>query len=212
MPPEAHQEYGFRAGEPVVFLRGSRRSGGFSIGRFEKIEQSKVPLHLRAFGLGKIGMDSQIVIPLEASIQPGDRLLAVRGSGMALNLLTRGPIYALALKHVEIEIFGGRISKMELLNDLIASIREDAPVRSILVGAHWTVVCSRRCGMASTILGNKPHGHEKVRYVGHLQERSALELVEFARSDNLLEASIGVAAINSLTHRDKRSALFLLVT
>jgi uncharacterized protein (DUF4213/DUF364 family) len=87
---------------------------------------------------------------------------------------------------------------MELLDDLIASISEDAPVRAILVGAHWTVVCSRRCGMASTILGNKPHGHEKVRDVGHLQERSALELAGFARSDNLLEASIGVAAINSL--------------
>ncbi len=87
---------------------------------------------------------------------------------------------------------------MELLNDLIASIREDAPVRSILVGAHWTVVCSRSCGMASTILRDKPHGHEKVRDVGRLHERSALELAEFARSDNLLEASIGVAAINSL--------------
>jgi uncharacterized protein (DUF4213/DUF364 family) len=87
---------------------------------------------------------------------------------------------------------------MELLNNLIASIREDAPLRSILVGAHWTVVCSRRCGMASTVLGNKPHGHERVRDVGRLQERSALELAEFARSDNLLEASIGVAAINSL--------------
>jgi uncharacterized protein (DUF4213/DUF364 family) len=87
---------------------------------------------------------------------------------------------------------------MNLLNDLIASIREDAPLRSILVGAHWTVVGSRSCGMASTILGNKPHGHERVRDVGRLQERSALELAEFARSDNLLEASIGVAALNSL--------------
>jgi hypothetical protein len=111
LPPEAYQEYGFRAGEPVAFLCGSRRSGGFSIGRLEKIEQSKVPLHLHAFGLGKVGMDGQIEIPLEAGIQPGDRLLAVRGSGMALSLLTRGPIYALALKHAEIEAFGGRIYK-----------------------------------------------------------------------------------------------------
>jgi uncharacterized protein len=87
---------------------------------------------------------------------------------------------------------------MELLNDLIASIHEDAPVRSILVGAHWTVVCSRGCGMASTILGNKPHGHERVHHVGHLHERSALELADLARSENPLEASIGVAAINSL--------------
>jgi uncharacterized protein (DUF4213/DUF364 family) len=96
---------------------------------------------------------------------------------------------------------------MDLLNDLISSIHEDAPVRSILVGAHWTVVCSRRCGMASTILGNKPHGHEKVRDVGRLQERSALELAEFARSDNLLEACIGVAAINSLLEVNEADAV-----
>jgi uncharacterized protein (DUF4213/DUF364 family) len=96
---------------------------------------------------------------------------------------------------------------MELLNDLIASIDGDAPVRSILVGAHWIVVCSRHCGMASTILGDKPHGHEKVRDVGHLHERSALELAEFARSDNLLEASIGVAAINALLEVDDAQAV-----
>lgn len=87
---------------------------------------------------------------------------------------------------------------MKLLDDLIASIDNDAQVRRVLVGAHWTVVCSRRCGMASTILGNKPHGHEKVRDVGHLEHKSALELAKYAQSDNLLEASIGVAAINSL--------------
>jgi hypothetical protein len=111
LPPEAYQEYGFRAGEPVFFLRGSRRSGGFSIGRLEKLEQSEVPLYLRAFGQGKVGPGGQIEIPLEAGVQSGDRLLAVRGSGWALGLLTRGPIYALALKHPEVESFGGRISK-----------------------------------------------------------------------------------------------------
>lgn len=96
---------------------------------------------------------------------------------------------------------------MNLLDDLITSIHEDAPVRSILVGAHWTVVCSRRCGMASTVLGNKPHGHERVRQVGHLHEKSVLELAEFARSDNLLEASIGVAAINALLEVDEAQAV-----
>ncbi len=96
---------------------------------------------------------------------------------------------------------------MKLLNDIIASIQEDAPVRRVLVGAHWTVVCSRHCGMASTILGNKPHGHEKVRDVGQLENKSALELAEYARSDNLLEASIGIAAINSLLEIDVTHAV-----
>jgi hypothetical protein len=108
LPPEAYQEYGFRAGEPVFFLRGSRRSGGFSIGRQEKLEQSEIPLHRCAFYQGEIGPDGQIDLPPNAGVQPGDRLLAARGSGMALGLLTRGPIYESALIHPEVESFGGR--------------------------------------------------------------------------------------------------------
>lgn len=98
---------------------------------------------------------------------------------------------------------------MKLIDELLANLTDDAPVRSVLVGAHWTVVCSRGCGMASTLMGTKPHGHEKVRDVGRLQEKSARELAEYARSDNLLEASLGVAAINSLLEIDPRQAVEL---
>jgi uncharacterized protein (DUF4213/DUF364 family) len=96
---------------------------------------------------------------------------------------------------------------MTLLNDLLATLHQDAAVRTVLVGAHWTVVCSRHCGMASTILGNKPHGHDKVRQVGQLHQKSARDLAEFTRSDIPLEASIGVAAINSLIEMDERQAV-----
>ena len=86
---------------------------------------------------------------------------------------------------------------MSILDDLLASLPDDdAPVRNVLVGVHWTVVCGRHCGMASTITGEKPHGHEQVQDVGRLHLRSARKLAEYARSDNLLEASIGVAAIS----------------
>jgi uncharacterized protein (DUF4213/DUF364 family) len=95
---------------------------------------------------------------------------------------------------------------MRIVEELLSSLGEDVPVRSVLVGAHWTVVCSRHCGMASTILGEKPHGHEKVREVGRLHQRSALELAGYARSENPLEASLGVAAINSLLEIDGRQA------
>jgi hypothetical protein len=87
---------------------------------------------------------------------------------------------------------------MDIMSDLLASLPGDAPVRNVLVGAHWTVVCSRHCGMASTIQGEKPHGHEKVREVGNLHKKTAYQLAEYALSDVMLEASIGVAAINSL--------------
>jgi uncharacterized protein (DUF4213/DUF364 family) len=43
--------------------------------------------------------------------------------------------------------------------------------------------------------------------VGHLHEKSARELVEYACSDNLLEASIGLAAINSLLEVDESQAV-----
>lgn len=95
---------------------------------------------------------------------------------------------------------------MNILDDLLDSLDLDAPVRTVLVGVHWTVVCSRFCGLASTFVGEKSHGHDPARSVGHFHEKSARELAECARSDNLLEASIGVAAINSLLAVDESGA------
>jgi hypothetical protein len=48
-----------------------------------------------------------------------------------------------------------------------------------------------------------------VRGAGHLHERSALELAELARSDSLLEASIGLAAINALLDVDQEACVEL---
>jgi uncharacterized protein (DUF4213/DUF364 family) len=96
---------------------------------------------------------------------------------------------------------------MSILDDLLARLPDDASVRSVLVGAHWTVVCSRNCGLASTITGDKPHAHEHVRDVGRLHLKSARELAEYARSDNPLEASLGMATINSLLEVDERNAV-----
>lgn len=88
---------------------------------------------------------------------------------------------------------------MSILDDLLTSLNSvDVPVRSVLVGAHWTVVCSRHCGMASTLMSSHPHGHTQIRDAGRLHQKSARELAELARSTELMEASIGVASINSL--------------
>jgi uncharacterized protein (DUF4213/DUF364 family) len=96
---------------------------------------------------------------------------------------------------------------MDLLEALLDSLTQDAPVRALLAGAHWTVVCSRHCGLASTLLGDEPHAHSKVRVVGRLHQKSARQLAELARSDIPLEASIGVAAINSLLDVDESQAV-----
>ena len=96
---------------------------------------------------------------------------------------------------------------MNILDDLLSSLNYDAPVRSILVGAHWTVVCSRHCGMAATLMDSHAHGHSQVRDVGRLHTKTARELAEYAYSDNLLEASLGVAAINSLMDVDESRSI-----
>ncbi len=92
---------------------------------------------------------------------------------------------------------------MAILDELLDSLDHDAPVRSIWVGVHWTCVCSRYGGLASTLTGDSPHGHDSVRDVGHLHEKSARELAEYARSENPLEVSIGFAALNSLLEVDE---------
>lgn len=102
IPPEAYHEYGFQAGESVLFLRGSRRSGGLAVGRLERVPQI---LRGRVLGHGQMGENGQVVAPPETDVRPGSRLLAVRGSGVAVSFLTQGPIYAEALKHPELETF-----------------------------------------------------------------------------------------------------------
>ena len=96
---------------------------------------------------------------------------------------------------------------MNILDDLINSLSVDAPVRSVLVGARWTVVGSRYCGMVATLMDNHAHGHSQVRDAGRLHTKTARELAEYIRSDNLLEASLGMAAINSLIDVDESLAV-----
>jgi uncharacterized protein len=89
-----------------------------------------------------------------------------------------------------------------ILNELLNNLNMDVSIRSVLVGAHWTVVCSRYCGMAASMRSDHPHGDMQVRDVGRLHEKSARELAELAFSTELMEASIGVAAINSMLDVD----------
>jgi uncharacterized protein (DUF4213/DUF364 family) len=96
---------------------------------------------------------------------------------------------------------------MSILDDLVNKLNMDTPVRSVLVGAHWAVVCSRYCGMAATQSSNRPHGHEQVHDAGRLHQKSMRELTELAYSTQPLEAAIGVAAINSMLEVDESLAV-----
>jgi uncharacterized protein (DUF4213/DUF364 family) len=92
----------------------------------------------------------------------------------------------------------------KLIQSLLQALpTEPVPVSRVVVGVHWTLVSSTTCGLASTLVGCGPHGHSRMRDVGLLNQKSAQELAQWVLSDNLLEASVGMAAINSLVGVDE---------
>jgi uncharacterized protein (DUF4213/DUF364 family) len=89
-----------------------------------------------------------------------------------------------------------------VLDNLISSLSGDSVVREVHTCVFWTAVLSKHCGLASTF--HEPHPeHRPVKKAGSLTQLSALKLAQYARSDNVLEASIGMAAINSLIDIDE---------
>jgi uncharacterized protein (DUF4213/DUF364 family) len=88
---------------------------------------------------------------------------------------------------------------MKILDDLISALDTEAKVRDIRLGLFHTAVLARHCGLAATLprdaLRQEP---PSVREPGCLSEKGMPELVRMAYSDSLLEAVIGMAAINSL--------------
>ncbi|MDD5590393.1 MAG: DUF364 domain-containing protein [Dehalococcoidales bacterium] len=91
---------------------------------------------------------------------------------------------------------------MKLLDDLIATLKGNSMIREVYSCAFWTAVVSKNCGLSSTFRGDHPH-HGMVREAGALRGKPALEIARYAQSDNLLEASIGMAAVNSLIDVDE---------
>lgn len=87
---------------------------------------------------------------------------------------------------------------MKIIDDLIASLDTQATVRDIRVGPFQTAVLSRYCGIASTQLESRQHGQYPVAEAGSLIGKSALEMARLAYSPNPVEATIGLATINSL--------------
>jgi hypothetical protein len=96
---------------------------------------------------------------------------------------------------------------MKILDRLIDSLEgEDCRVREVRCCAFWTAVTTRHTGLSTTYRtfeGGESAHQPGVRDVGRLTEKPARELVELARSANTLEASIGMAAINSLIEVDE---------
>ncbi len=108
IPPEAWDEYRFQVGDEVLFLPGSQRSGGLGLSHPRLLADVSGPLASRALAQGRIEEIGWVLVPAAVGVQPGGRLLAVRGSGRALGFVARGPIYEEALRHPELLCFGQR--------------------------------------------------------------------------------------------------------
>ena len=94
---------------------------------------------------------------------------------------------------------------MKIVDDLLSTLDYAAPVREIRQGPFQTAVFTRYCGVASTPHDVGPH-HDKspVKEAGLLLNQDTVKLAHMALSPSPLEASIGMAAVNSLIEVDER--------
>jgi len=84
---------------------------------------------------------------------------------------------------------------MDLIDELLTSVRPlDCPVKRICIGHFWIVVESRYVGLAHHF--KTMRDIERDGSIG--PHTSAFELAEGLRSDDLFEAGLGLAALNSL--------------
>ena len=101
-------------------------------------------------------------------------------------------------------------ARLNIREHLLASVDGACPVRDIRLGMFHTAVVSRHCGLAATLprdaLRQTP---PMVRVPGQLLQWSAGEVARLALSSSILEAAMGMAAINSLLEVDETACLEL---
>lgn len=99
---------------------------------------------------------------------------------------------------------------MSILEDLISTLDFETTVRDIRQGIFHTAVLTRQCGLASTLLRDALKQEPPlIAEPGDLLDKSAFELARMSLSDSILEAAIGMAAINSLLEVDEKECLDL---
>ena len=130
IPPEAWIEYDYHIDDEVILVSGSKKSGGFSIIRlqiFLKSPLSNTPIddsryskkqfprneifhhHNRYLFITKLVANNEINLGVgvldEYDVEVDTNLLAVRGSGLGLGLISKGPIYEEAKKHRDLPLY-----------------------------------------------------------------------------------------------------------
>ena len=99
---------------------------------------------------------------------------------------------------------------MKILDDLLLALNFKTEVRDIRQGVFHTGVLTRNCGLAATLprdaLRQEP---PMVKEPGFLMDKTPLELAQLAHSQSILEASVGMATINSLLQIDETACIEL---
>ncbi len=130
IPNEAITEYNLLTCDKVILMPGSKRSGGFAVTSVEALKKSALRVILdghpqladfqitegttieikgRPYCWIKMNKNGSITVPLETlkkyGVNLGDKLLSVRGSGVALGFIVKGPIIDEAKKHADIKMY-----------------------------------------------------------------------------------------------------------
>jgi hypothetical protein len=99
---------------------------------------------------------------------------------------------------------------INLLRNIISSQKDSYHVSHIHTSVYWTAVLSLRCGLASTLAAAlSPSEENQVENAGRLLPAESKALADLSFSPRILEASIGVAAINSMIPIDESLCLDL---
>jgi len=131
IPPEAIEEYKFSPETAVIMVSGSKTSGGFVIiektvleksalgnvlkekpelGSLQMPEGKIIVFKNKRYGWTKIQPGNTLKLKSETlgayDVKPGDDLMVIRGSGLGISMIVKGPIIEYARTHPEIEKFG----------------------------------------------------------------------------------------------------------
>jgi len=96
-----------------------------------------------------------------------------------------------------------KIMAMEILKSILAEIEGDAVVGEVVRGLYWTAVVSRFCGLSSTMFRDFNHDHSGDPAVLTVTGGGAADLAAWCLSPDIGNASLGLAAINSLVRADE---------
>ena len=130
IPDDAFEEYRFKDEKKLIIMSGSKRSGGFGLSSLKLLNNTPIGNALkklsdlyhfrspegevmkngeRIYSWVKLCGNRSILLSESIlknfSVDKSSKLLVVRGSGLALGFISKGPIFEEALKHSDLKLY-----------------------------------------------------------------------------------------------------------